>query len=78
MTTTANVLPDIVAPTGTIGGPRRPVRAGQPATFTLNAADEGGSGINPGSIRWTSAGLPDQAGNPVQFTFPDQGFATVA
>ncbi|HYI19653.1 MAG TPA: hypothetical protein VD836_13155 [Solirubrobacteraceae bacterium] len=77
VTTTANVLPDIVAPTGTIGVSPTTVRAGQPATFTLNAADEGGSGINPGSIRWTSAGLPDQAGNPAQFTFPDQGFATV-
>ena len=76
VTTSANVLPDIVAPTGTIGGPSS-VRAGQPATFTLNAADTGGSGLDPASIRWTTAGLPDRTGNPASFTFPDQGFATV-
>ena len=77
VTSSANVLPDIAPPTGTIGVSPATVRAGQPATFTLNAADTGGSGINPASIRWTSAGLPDQAGNPVQFTFPNVGFATV-
>jgi photosystem II stability/assembly factor-like uncharacterized protein len=76
ITTTANVLPDIAAPTGTIGGPSS-VSAGQPATFTLNATDTGGSGINPASIRWTTAGLPDRTGNPASFTFPEQGFATV-
>ena len=76
VTSSANVLPDIVPPTGTISAPAT-VRAGQPATFTLNAADEGGSGINPASIRWTTAGLPEQAGNPVTFTFPSVGFATV-
>jgi hypothetical protein len=76
VTTTANVLPDIAAPTGTIGGPSS-VRAGEPATFTLNATDTGGSGIDPASIRWTSAGLPDRTGNPASFTFPEQGFATV-
>jgi hypothetical protein len=76
VTSSANVLPDIAAPTGTISGPSS-VRAGQAATFTLNAADTGGSGINPASIRWTTAGLPERAGNPVSFTFPDQGFATV-
>ena len=76
ITTSANVLPDIAAPTGTISGPP-PVRAGAPATFTLNATDTGGSGIDPASIRWTSAGLPDRTGNPATFTFPEQGFATV-
>jgi photosystem II stability/assembly factor-like uncharacterized protein len=76
VTSSANVLPDIAAPTGTISGPSS-VRAGQAATFTLNAADTGGSGINPASIRWTTAGLPERAGNPVSFTFPDQGFATM-
>jgi hypothetical protein len=76
VTTTANVLPDIAPPTGTISGPSS-VRAGQAATFTLNAADTGGSGINPASIRWTSAGLPERTGNPASFTFPEQGFATV-
>ncbi len=76
VTTTANVLPDIAPPTGTISGPSS-VRAGQAATFTLNAADTGGSGINPASIRWTTAGLPERTGNPASFTFPEQGFATV-
>ena len=76
VTTTANALPDIAPPTGTISGPSS-VRAGQAATFTLNAADTGGSGINPASIRWTTAGLPERTGNPASFTFPEQGFATV-
>ena len=76
VTTQANVLPDIVKPTGTIAGPAE-ARAGQPVAFTLNAADEGGSGLNPASIAWTSAGLPAQGGNPAAFTFPSPGFYSV-
>ena len=77
LTTTANTVPDLIAPTGTISISPATPRSGRPATFTLNAADTGGSGIDPASIRWTSAGLADQTGNPVSFTFPAQGFATV-
>jgi hypothetical protein len=76
ITTRANATPDIVKPTGTISGPNSAV-AGQPVTFTLNAADEGGSGLNPASYAWTSAGLPTLHGNPVTFTFPSSGFYDV-
>ncbi|MET0816084.1 MAG: hypothetical protein ABWZ67_00945, partial [Solirubrobacteraceae bacterium] len=77
LTTTANNVPDLIAPTGTISISPATPRSGRPATFTLNAADTGGSGVDPASIRWTSAGLADQTGNPVSYTFPAQGFATV-
>jgi hypothetical protein len=76
VTGTANTTPDIEKPTGTISGPAT-AAAGQPVTFTLNAADTGGSGVNPASYSWTVAGLPGQGGNPVTFTFPGPGFYTV-
>jgi hypothetical protein len=76
ITGAANVTPDVTKPTGTISGPTS-ANAGQPVTFTLNAADTGGSGLNAASFAWTSAGLPGAAGNPVQFTFPSAGFYTV-
>src|SRR5215213_6815665 len=76
VTSSANVLPDITPPTGTIAGPTS-ATAGVPATYTLNAADEGGSGLNPGSFSWTSDGLPTQSGNPVTYTFPSSGFYTI-
>jgi hypothetical protein len=76
ITTAANVTPDVIKPTGTIAGPAS-ANAGQPVTFTLNAADTGGSGLNPVSYAWTSAGLPNAGGNPATFTFPSSGFYTV-
>lgn len=76
ITTAANVIPDIVKPTGTISGPAS-APAGTPVAFTLNAADAGGSGLNPASFAWTSAGLPNAGGNPATFTFPSPGFYTV-
>jgi PKD domain len=76
ITAAANATPDIVKPTGTISGPSSAV-AGQPVSFTLNAADEGGSGLNPASFAWTSAGLPAQSGQTVSFTFPSSGFFQV-
>jgi hypothetical protein len=76
VTTAANVTPDVTKPTGTISGPTS-ANAGQPVTFTLNAADTGGSGLNPASYAWTSAGLPNVGGNPASFTFPSPGFYTV-
>ena len=76
VTSAANVTPDTIKPTGTIAGPAT-APAGRPVTFSLSAADEGGSGLNAGSIAWTSAGLPNQAGNPVSFTFPNPGTYTV-
>jgi photosystem II stability/assembly factor-like uncharacterized protein len=72
----ANSIPDIVKPTGTIAGPTS-ATAGQPVTFTLNAADTGGSGLNPASYSWTSAGLSTQGGGSVAYTFPSAGFYTV-
>ena len=76
ITAAANATPDIVKPTGTIAGPVTAV-AGRPVAFTLNAADEGGSGLNAASYTWTSAGLPNAGGNPATFTFPSAGFYTV-
>lgn len=76
ITAQGNVTPDIVKPTGTIAGPAT-AAAGTPVAFTLNAADTGGSGLNPASFAWTSAGLPGAGGNPATFTFPSAGFYTV-
>jgi len=76
VTSQANVTPDVIKPTGTIAGPASGT-AGQPVTFTLNAADTGGSGLNPASFSWTSAGLPTQGGGSVAYTFPSPGFYTV-
>jgi PKD domain len=76
ITTAANVVPDITKPTGTIAGPAS-ANAGRPVSFTLNAADTGGSGLNPASYSWTSAGLPNQGGQSVAYTFPSAGFYTV-
>ncbi len=76
ITTAANVTPDVTKPTGTISGPAS-ANAGRPVTFTLNAADTGGSGLNPASYSWTSAGLPNQGGASVAYTFPSAGFYTV-
>jgi hypothetical protein len=76
LTSDANAIPDIVAPTGTISGPTQ-LNAGQSGTYTLNAADTGGSGLNAGSFAWTAEGLPGQTGNPVTFTFPNSGFYTI-
>ncbi len=76
VTNDANVTPDIVPPSGTISGPTQ-VNAGQAATYTLNAADSGGSGLNTGSFTWTGVGLPGQTGNPVTYTFTSPGFYTI-
>jgi hypothetical protein len=76
ITTAANATPDIVKPTGTIAGPAT-APAGRPVTFTLTAADEGGSGLDPASFAWTSPGLPNASGNPVALTFPQPGFYSV-
>ena len=72
----ANTVPDIAKPTGTIAGPATAV-AGRPVAFTLNAADTGGSGINPASIAWTATGVGPATGNPATFTFPAADFVTV-
>jgi hypothetical protein len=76
VTGAANTIPDIEKPTGTITGPNTTL-AGQPTTFTLVAADTGGSGLNPASYSWTVAGLPGQGGSTASFTFPSPGFYTV-
>lgn len=76
ITAAASATPDMIKPTGTITGPATAV-AGRPVAFTLNAADTGGSGLNPASYAWTSAGLPNAAGNPATFTFPSPGSYTV-
>jgi hypothetical protein len=76
VTSAANVLPDIAKPTGTIAGPATAI-AGRPVTFTLNATDTGGSGLNAASIAWTATGASPATGNPATFTFPSADFVTV-
>ena len=69
----ANVIPDLVAPAGTIAGPTALV-PGQAATFTANLADNaGGSGINAGSLQWSAPGIPAATGNPISVAFPSPG-----
>lgn len=77
VSTSADTIPDLVAPAGTISGPTTAV-AGRPATFTANVADNtGGSGINPASFAWSAVGVPGATGNPVSLTFPSAGVYTV-
>jgi len=68
---------DYTDPKGTISGPAFAV-AGEPATFSVNATDSG-SGIDPGSFRWTrdfvGAGV---TGSTVSLTFPKAGTDTVS
>jgi hypothetical protein len=73
LTTRANTVPDVVAPTGAIAGPDQ-VTAGRPATFTAQLADTGGSGIDPAATAWTAP--PDQparGGDAVTYTWPNPG-----
>ena len=77
ISTTANAIPDVVAPAGTVTGPTT-VAAGTPATYTANVADNaGGSGIDPASFVWTSTGVPTATGNPATLTFPSAGYYNV-
>jgi hypothetical protein len=70
VTSAANTIPDIIAPTGTISGPTT-VTSGRATTYTANLADNtGGSGINPASITWTAPGFAAQHGATATFTFP--------
>jgi hypothetical protein len=70
VTSAANTIPDIVAPTGTISGPTT-VTSGRATTYTAVLADNaGGSGINPASISWTAPGFPAQSGATATYTFP--------
>ena len=51
ITTTANAIPDLTKPTGTIAGPDT-ATAGVPVTFSAAVADNaGGSGIDPAGVR---------------------------
>jgi hypothetical protein len=76
-TTSANTIPDIVAPAGTISGPAT-AQAGSPVAFTANVADNaGGSGIDPAGFTWTATGVPPATGNPVAVTFPSPGTYTL-
>lgn len=75
--TTANAIPDVVAPAGTISGPSK-ATAGTPVTYTANVADNaGGSGIDPASFAWSATGVPNATGNPATLTFPSAGSYTV-
>jgi hypothetical protein len=77
VSTNANVIPDVVAPTGTISGPSS-ATAGQPTGFAAIVADHaGGSGVDPAGYGWSVAGLPSQSGAAAAFTFPSAGFYTV-
>ncbi|MES1193267.1 MAG: hypothetical protein ABUM26_03010 [Solirubrobacterales bacterium] len=75
--TTANAIPDVVAPAGTVSGPTT-ATAGTPVTYTANVADNaGGSGIDPAGFAWSATGVPTATGNPVTLTFPSAGSYTV-
>jgi hypothetical protein len=77
ISTSANAIPDVVAPAGTLTGPTT-VAAGTPATYTANVADNaGGSGIDPASFVWTATGVPTATGNPATLTFPSAGYYNV-
>ncbi|HEY1568612.1 MAG TPA: hypothetical protein VGF68_16410 [Solirubrobacteraceae bacterium] len=70
LTSAANTIPDIIAPTGTISGPTT-VTSGRATNYTAVLADNsGGTGINPASITWTAAGFAAQHGGTATFTFP--------
>jgi photosystem II stability/assembly factor-like uncharacterized protein len=77
-TTTANQIPDTTAPTGHISGPAH-LAPGQFGTFIANVTDNpGGSGIDPASFVWSTAGLPDQTGhNTASFAFNSTGNHTI-
>jgi photosystem II stability/assembly factor-like uncharacterized protein len=72
--TTANQIPDTTPPTGTISGPAH-LAIGQFGTFTAHLSDNpGGSGIDPASLVWSSAGLPDHTGTPsASYAFSSAG-----
>lgn len=77
VSTTADAIPDVVPPAGTISGPAT-ATAGVPVAFTANVADNaGGSGIDPASFTWSATGVPAAGGNPATLTFPSAGFYTV-
>ena len=70
ITSAANTIPDIIAPTGTISGPTA-ATSGKATTYHAVLADNaGGSGINPSSITWTAPGFAAQHGAAATFTFP--------
>jgi photosystem II stability/assembly factor-like uncharacterized protein len=76
-TTSANAIPDLVPPAGTVSGPAT-ATAGTPVTYTANVADNaGGSGIDPAGFAWSATGVPGASGNPATLTFPSAGFYTV-
>ena len=71
ITSAANTIPDIVAPTGSISGPTT-ATAGNPTSYIAVLADNaGGSGINPASITWTAPGFAAQHGATAQYSFPN-------
>ncbi len=77
ITTTANAIPDLTKPTGTIAGPETAV-AGVPVTFSAAVADNaGGSGIDPNGFAWTATGTAGGSGPAVALTFPSSGSYTV-
>jgi Bacterial Ig domain len=76
VSTSANTIPDLIPPAGTISGPIT-ATAGQPATYTANVTDAGGSGIDPASFQWSATGIPGATGNPAAITFPSAGFYTL-
>jgi hypothetical protein len=72
ITDRANVAPDLVAPTVTIAGPAT-LSAGVPATFTANAVDTGGSGVNPNGFQWAGTGLTPSTAATATYAFSSPG-----
>jgi hypothetical protein len=65
-------IPDIVKPTGSIGGPASGV-AGTPLTFTADVSDSG-SGIDPAGLSWTKDDAAAGTGASLTITFPTSGY----
>lgn len=73
VSSTANTIPDLVAPAGVVSGPAT-TKAGVPTTFTAAVTDEaGGSGVDPAGFSWSATGVPAATGQTVSLVFPAAG-----
>jgi photosystem II stability/assembly factor-like uncharacterized protein len=77
LTTQANAIPDIVAPTGTITGPDT-TPANRATTFSASVADNaGGSGMDPNGYSWSASGIAGATGQTPTITFTAPGTYTL-
>jgi hypothetical protein len=72
-----NTVPDIVKPTGSIGGPTSGT-TGATLTFSADVSDnDGGSGIDSGGLTWKSDEAAAGSGSTAAITFPRAGYYTI-